>query len=81
MLKRANRDAAGQEVIIVAESFGACLALRLALACPKLISSLVLINSATAFNSSMAGLPSLLAQFGLLAAFPEPLFKVAQVRV
>eukprot|EP00892_Ulva_mutabilis_P006065 jgi/Ulvmu1/3830/UM018_0042.1 len=77
MLARATQ-ASGQGVIIIAESFGACLALRLALKCPQHLSHLVLINSATAFNAAMAGLPALLGQTGLLAAFPEPLFKVSQ---
>lgn len=80
MLLKANRDANGHGVVVVAESFGACLALRLALACPQAIAHLVLINSATAFNAALAGLPSLIGQTGLLSAFPEPLFRVAQVR-
>lgn len=80
MLMRACKETShGHGVIVVAESFGACLALRLALKCPQAISNLVLINSATAFNSALAGLPALAGQTGLLSVFPEPLFKVAQV--
>ncbi|MEW5318670.1 MAG: hypothetical protein WDW38_009875 [Sanguina aurantia] len=49
----------GVQVTLLAESFGACVALRVAREAPELISHLVLLNPATSFNESLSGLTSL----------------------
>eukprot|EP01018_Ginkgo_biloba_P015333 Gb_25176 [translate_table: standard] len=59
------------------ESFGAVLALRLAHAAPKLISRIILVNSATNFKFSNP-LASFFAETGLLATLPEIVYKFAQ---
>ncbi|GJP71321.1 hypothetical protein CLOP_g8635 [Closterium sp. NIES-67] len=66
-----------REVTVLAESFGACLALRIAAANPTLFHRLVLINPATAFPSNNP-LVSLCVATGLLAIFPPPLYEFAQ---
>jgi pimeloyl-ACP methyl ester carboxylesterase len=71
---------AGGPVLLLAESYGTCLALRLALQHPELIHRMVLINSATCFERALGGLASALTATGLLQLFPQPLFSVAQVR-
>jgi pimeloyl-ACP methyl ester carboxylesterase len=45
--------ATGQRLTLVAESFGGCLALRLAAAAPQLVEQMVLINPATCFKNSL----------------------------
>ncbi|BBN06382.1 hypothetical protein MPTK1_3g20640 [Marchantia polymorpha subsp. ruderalis] len=66
-----------RHLTILGESFGGCLALRLAQADPSLVSRLVLVNPATNFpNNNLVG--SLCAQTGLLALFPESLYELAQ---
>ncbi|GLC71454.1 hypothetical protein PLESTF_001117600 [Pleodorina starrii] len=72
--------AASQRITIVAESFGCCLALRLAAsgAGPELLDRLVLLNPATSFNSSLSGLSSLIAATNLLSLFPRDWYAVAQ---
>ena len=66
-------------VILLGDSFGACLALRIALKYPELVHRMVLVNSATTFASSLGGLPAVLTSTNLLGFFPEPLYNVAQV--
>lgn len=67
-----------RKVILVAESFGGCLGLRVAKAAPLLVERMVLVNPATSFARSYARLPSLVAATGLLSIFPEQLYQVAQ---
>lgn len=66
----------GLQVTIVAESFGGCLALRLAVSAPQLIARLILVNPATSFARSYARIPSLIAATNLLSIFPEQLYQV-----
>jgi pimeloyl-ACP methyl ester carboxylesterase len=61
---------------MVAESFGGCLALRVASAAPHLFDRLVLVNPATSFSRALAGLPGIIASTNLLSLFPEPLYQV-----
>ncbi|KAG2493697.1 hypothetical protein HYH03_008211 [Edaphochlamys debaryana] len=65
---------------LLAESFGCCLALRIAAsgAGPGLVDRLVLLNSATAFNQSLLGASSLIAATNLLSLFPRDLYAAAQ---
>lgn len=67
-------------ITLVAESFGCCLALRVAAsaAAPELISGMVLVNSATAFSRSLGGLAGLVAGTNLLSLFPQNWYSVAQ---
>ncbi|KAG2447181.1 hypothetical protein HYH02_007924 [Chlamydomonas schloesseri] len=67
-------------ITIIAESFGCCLALRLAAsaAAPELLDRLVLLNPATSFNRSLSGLSSLIAATNLLSLFPRDWYSVAQ---
>ncbi|PNW88163.1 hypothetical protein CHLRE_01g017100v5 [Chlamydomonas reinhardtii] len=67
-------------ITIIAESFGCCLALRLAAsgAAPELLDRLVLLNPATSFNRSLSGLSSLIAASNLLSLFPRDWYSVAQ---
>lgn len=69
------------QVTIVAESFGGCLALRLAAAAPQLVKALVLVNPATSYNQSLNGLSSFVAATNLLGLFPQDLYNTAQVCV
>ena len=64
-------------VTIVAESFGGCLALQLALAVPELIDQMVLVNPATCFKQSYLGITGLVARTNLLSLFPERLYQVS----
>ncbi|KAG0591387.1 hypothetical protein KC19_1G171700 [Ceratodon purpureus] len=66
-----------RQLTVLGESFGGCLAIRLAQAAQHIVSRLVLINPATNFAESNA-IASFAARTGLLAAFPEPLYQVAQ---
>ncbi|KAG0563540.1 hypothetical protein KC19_8G039500 [Ceratodon purpureus] len=66
-----------RDLTVLGESFGGCLAIRLAQAAPHIVSRLVLINPATNFVDSNV-FASFAARTGLLAAFPEPLYQVAQ---
>lgn len=66
------------KVTVVAESFGGCLAFRLALAAPELIENMVVVNSATCFHKSYNGVVNLIAATRLLALFPEQLYQVHQ---
>lgn len=66
---------------LLAESFGGCLALRLAAAAPHLIKSLVLLNPATCYNQSLNGLSSFVSATNLLGLFPQDLYNTAQVGV
>lgn len=61
---------------IVAESFGGCLAFRLALAVPDLIEHMVVVNSATCFDKSYSGIVNLIAASNLLSLFPQQLYQV-----
>lgn len=79
LLRTAAAAAAPNPLILVAESFGACLALRAMHAAPDAAAKLVLMNSATSFNSALLGVPGLVADTGLLALFNTPLYNVAQV--
>ncbi len=65
-----------QKLTVVAESFGGCLAFRLALAVPELIANMVVVNSATCFNKSYSGIINLIAASNLLSLFPEQLYQV-----
>ena len=76
---RATHTLSNGSVLLLAESFGTCLALRLALKAPHYVKSIVLLNSATCFHEALGGLPSLLTSTGLLPFFPKPLFGVARV--
>ncbi|KAL0055979.1 hypothetical protein WJX82_006321 [Trebouxia sp. C0006] len=67
-----------QKLTVVAESFGGCLAFRLALAVPELITNMVVVNSATSFNKSYSGIINLIAASNLLSLFPEQLYQMAQ---
>eukprot|EP00882_Tetradesmus_deserticola_P010678 GHRQ01011279.1.p1 GENE.GHRQ01011279.1~~GHRQ01011279.1.p1 ORF type:complete len:212 (+),score=36.32 GHRQ01011279.1:431-1066(+) len=67
------------QVTIVAESFGGCLALRLAAAAPQLVKALVLVNPATCYNQSLSGLSSFVSATNLLGLFPQDLYNTAQV--
>ncbi|KAL0028357.1 hypothetical protein WJX77_001655 [Trebouxia sp. C0004] len=67
-----------QKLTVVAESFGGCLAFRLALAVPELIANMVVVNSATCFNKSYSGIINLIAASNLLSLFPEQLYQMAQ---
>jgi pimeloyl-ACP methyl ester carboxylesterase len=64
----------------LAESFGGCLALRIAAAAPHLLKHLVLLNPATCYNQSLNGLSSLVSATNLLGLFPQDLYNTAQVR-
>ena len=66
------------EVVCVGESFGAVLALKVSLRDRGLFDRLVLVNPATSFRQSLGGLPSLVAGTGLLGAFTDELFSLAQ---
>ena len=63
-------------ITIVAESFGGCLAFRLALAVPDLIASMVVGNSPTCLDKSYSGIINLIAASNLLSLFPERLYQV-----
>ncbi|KAK9841300.1 hypothetical protein WJX74_003515 [Apatococcus lobatus] len=78
LLREALAERGQQAAVVVGESFGGCLGLRVATAVPDLISHLILVNPATSFDRSFAGLPSLIAGTNLLSLFPEPLYQVAQ---
>lgn len=65
-----------RRLTIVAESFGGCLAFRLALAVPDLIANMVVVNSATCFHKSYSGIVNLIAASNLLSLFPEQLYQV-----
>jgi pimeloyl-ACP methyl ester carboxylesterase len=79
LVRAAAAAAAPSPLILVAESFGACLALRVMQAAPDAAAKLVLINSATSFNNAMLGVPGLVADTGLLKFFNQPLYNAAQV--
>ena len=64
------------QVTLVAESFGGCLALRVAKEAPELLERMVLVNPATAFATSWGGLPNVFASTQLLSVFPKPLYEV-----
>lgn len=74
------RVVAVAQVTLLAESFGGCLALRLAAAAPHLVKSMVLLNPATCYNKSLNGLSSLVSATNLLGLFPQDLYNTAQVR-
>lgn len=65
-----------RKLTVVAESFGGCLAFRLALAVPQLIANMVVVNSATSFHKSYSGIINLIAASNLLSLFPEQLYQV-----
>lgn len=65
-----------RKLTLVAESFGGCLAWRLALAVPDLIANMVVLNSATCFDKSYGGIINLIAASKLLSLFPEQLYQV-----
>ena len=69
----------GAKITLVGESFGGCLALRIALAHEELLDSLVLVNPATCFGQAMGGLAALISATNLLALFPKDLYATAQV--
>ena len=75
---REEHDGVPPKLIVLGESFGACLALRVARAAPTLIDRLVLINPATSFTQSLGGLTGLAASTRLLQLFPDPLYALAQ---
>ena len=65
-----------RKVILVAESFGGCLGVRVACSAPHLLERLVLINPATSFTKSLGGITGLIAATQLLSIFPERLYQV-----
>lgn len=67
------------QVTLLAESFGGCLALRLASAAPHLVKAIVLLNPATCYNQSLNGLSSFVSATNLLGLFPQDLYNTAQV--
>lgn len=69
-----------RKMTIVAESFGGCLAFRLALAVPELIENMVVVNSATCFTKSYSGIINLIAASNLLSLFPQQLYQVLSVQ-
>ena len=75
----AQSDGQQRKLTVVAESFGGCLAFRLALAVPQLIANMVVVNSATCFNKSYSGIINLIAASNLLSLFPEQLYQVFSV--
>ncbi|GAX74282.1 hypothetical protein CEUSTIGMA_g1731.t1 [Chlamydomonas eustigma] len=68
----------GSTITLVGESFGGCLAIRVALWEPNLIDRLVVINPATCFNESLNGLSALISGTNFLGLFPEQWYTVAQ---
>jgi pimeloyl-ACP methyl ester carboxylesterase/1-acyl-sn-glycerol-3-phosphate acyltransferase len=71
-------EGGARRVLLVGESFGAAMALRVAAgACPAL-GGLALINPATAFPRALGGAPALLARSGLLGAAPDGVYSLAQ---
>ena len=72
----AHSEGSQRKLTIVAESFGGCLAFRLALAIPELIANMVVVNSATCFSKSYSGIINLIAASNLLSLFPEQLYQV-----
>jgi len=78
----ALREGGRRPVLLVGESFGACLALRVAAqAAPASMSgpsALALINPATAFPRALGGAPALLARSGLLGIVPDAAYGLAQ---
>ncbi len=72
-------DTTGHEsATLVGESFGGCLALRVARSAPHLVSELVLVNPATSFASSLGGISSLISATNLLGLFPQGWYNTAQ---
>lgn len=69
------------KVLLLGESFGGCLALRLAATVPHAIDRVVVINPATSFARSYGGIPSAIAATQLLGLFPAPLYDVCSVDV
>jgi pimeloyl-ACP methyl ester carboxylesterase len=67
------------QVTLLAESFGGCLALRLAAAASHLVKAIVLLNPATCYNQSLNGLSSFVSATNLLGLFPQDLYNTAQV--
>lgn len=66
------------KITLLAESFGCCLALRVAQAAPGLLHRLLLINPATSFSRSLNGLSALVSSTQLLSFFPQDWYQVAQ---
>lgn len=64
------------KALLLGESFGGVLALRLAAAAPDAIDRVVVINPATSFARSYGGIPSAIAATQLLGLFPAPLYDV-----
>ena len=77
LLTEALAERGQHAAVVVGESFGGCLGLRVAAAVPHLVSHLILVNPATSFSRSFAGIPSLIAGTNLLSIFPEPLYQVS----
>eukprot|EP00798_Chlamydomonas_sp_ICE-L_P021423 gene21423-28387_t len=66
------------KITLVAESFGGCLAFRLALTSSHLLSRMVVLNAATCFNQSLNGLSSFLSATNVMSLFPEIVYTTAQ---
>jgi alpha-beta hydrolase superfamily lysophospholipase len=80
LLCKAKAASNGLPLILLAESFGTCLALRAAAAADSnLISHMVIVNSATGFTEALFGIPSLFASTRLAFLFPRDVYNVAQV--
>ena len=78
LIKQLTREEGPKRrLTLVAESFGGCLAFRLALAVPDLIANMVVVNSATCFDKSYSGIVNLIAASNLLSLFPEQLYQVS----
>lgn len=81
LVQRAAEGAAGLPVTVLADSFFAPLALRLALAAPELVSRLVLVNPATHFTEdapAVSAVADAAAALGLLEAVPTPIYQAGQ---
>lgn len=77
LIKQLTREEGPKRrLTLVAESFGGCLAFRLALAVPDLIANMVVVNSATCFDKSYSGVVNLIAASNLLSLFPQQLYQV-----
>ena len=78
----ARLRAGGRPVLLVGESFGACLALRVVAEAAGSPgdgpTALALINPATAFPRALGGAPALLARTGLLGVVPDAAYGLAQ---
>ncbi|NJM66612.1 MAG: alpha/beta hydrolase [Acaryochloris sp. RU_4_1] len=74
--EQVNRPA-GQPIYLCGESFGGCLALKVALHSPHLFSRIVLVNSASSFHSR----PWMLWGGQVIQWFPDWLYQVSAIEL